>query len=64
MFTSSLSFNSSEDWSYFPSVQLSLLMTMVILITFPPMSAGKVEEIYQLNTNPARLQDHNRKKRT
>lgn len=44
MFTSSLSFNSSEDWSYFPSVQLSLLMTMVILITFPPMSAGKVEE--------------------
>ena len=37
MVTTSLSLVSNEDMSYFPSVQLSLVMTMVMLIsTFTP----------------------------
>ena len=34
----SLSLFNKEDSSYFPSVQLSLVMVRVMLITFPPMT--------------------------
>ena len=36
--TSSSNFLSNEDLLYFSSVQFSLVMTMVMLITFPAMS--------------------------
>ena len=62
MFTSSLSFISDEDWLYFPSVQLSLVMTMVILIAFPPMSAGKFEDATLIKLRFYQNQSHIRKK--
>ena len=31
-------FSSNKDWLYFPSIHISLVMTIVMLITFPPMS--------------------------
>ena len=36
--TSSLNFSSNKDWLYFPSMHVSLVMTIVMLITIPPMS--------------------------
>ena len=62
MFTSSLSFISNEDWLYFPSVQPSLVMTTVILITFPPMSAGKLEDATLIKLRFCQNQSHIRKK--
>ena len=45
MVTSSLSLFNNEDWSvYFPSAHRSLVMTMVMLIKSPPMTAGKAED--------------------
>ena len=42
--TSSLNFSSNRDWLYFPSIHVSLVMTIVMLITIPPMSV-KLEKI-------------------
>ena len=36
--TSSLTFSSKKDGLYFPSVHVSLVMTILMLITCPPMS--------------------------
>ena len=36
--TSSSNFSSNKDDLYFPPVHISLMLTIVMLITFPPMS--------------------------
>lgn len=56
MVTASSSFVSNEDWSNSPSIQLSLMMTMVMLITFFRMTAGKVNDV-TLDINAGRYVD-------
>ena len=57
MVTTSLSLVSNEDMSYFPSVQSSLVMSMVMLIsTFTP-TVHVNKKTPQLDTNERRLVD-------
>ena len=57
MVTTSLSLVSNEDMSYFPSVQPSLVMSMVMLIsTFTPIVHVN-KKTPQLDTNERRLVD-------
>ena len=57
MVTTSLSLVSNEDMSYFPSVQLSLVMTMVMLISTFTMTVHVNKKTLQLDTNERRLVD-------
>ena len=55
MVTTSLSLVSNEDMSYFPSVQPSLVMTMVMLISTFTMTVHVNKKTLQLDTNERRL---------
>ena len=44
--TGFLNFSSNEDWLYFPSLHNLLVMTIVMLITFPPMSVKYEKDHY------------------
>ena len=57
MVTTSLSLVSNEDMSYFPSVQPSLVMTMVMLISTFTMTVHLNKKTLQLDTNERRLVD-------
>ena len=57
MVTTSLSLVSNEDMSYFPSVQPSLVMTMVMLINTFTMTVHVNKKTLQLDTNERRLVD-------
>ena len=57
MVTTSLSLVSNEDISYFPSVQPSLVMTMVMLINTFTMTVHVNKKTLQLDTNERRLVD-------
>ena len=57
MVTTSLSLVSNEDMSYFPSVQPSLVMTMVMLISTFTMTVHVNKKTLQLDTNERRLVD-------
>ena len=57
MVTTSLSLVSNEDMSYFPSAQLSLVMTMVMLISTFSMTVHLNKKTLQLDTNERRLVD-------
>ena len=57
MVTTSLSLVSNEDMSYFPSVQPSLVMTMVMLISTFTMTVHVNKKTLQLDTNKRRLVD-------
>ena len=57
MVTTSLSLFSNEDMSYFPSAQLSLVMTMVMLISAFSMTVHLNKKTLQLDTNERRLVD-------
>ena len=57
MVTTSLSLVSSEDISYFLSVQLSLVTTMVMLISTFTMTVHVNKKTLRLDTNERRLVD-------
>ena len=57
MVTTFSSLVSNEDMSYFPSVQLSLVMTMVMLISTFTMTVHVNNMTLQLDTNKRRLVD-------
>ena len=57
MVTTSFSLFSNEDMSYFPSAQLSLVMTMVMLISAFSMTVHLNKKTLQLDTNERRLVD-------
>lgn len=57
MVTTSSSLVSNEDMSYFPSVQLSLVMTMVMLISTFTVIVHVNKKTLQLDTNKRRLVD-------
>ena len=57
MVTTSLSLVSNEDMLYFPSVQLSLVMTMVMLISTFTTTVHVNNMTLQLDTNKRRLVD-------
>ena len=57
MVTTSLSLVSNVDMSYFPSVQPSLVMTMVMLISTFTMTVHVNKKTLQLDTNERRLVD-------
>ena len=57
MVTTSSSLVSNEDMSYFPSVQLSLVMTMVMLISTFTTTVHVNKMTLQLDTNKRRLVD-------
>ena len=57
MVTISLSLVSNDDMSYFSSVQLSLVMTMVMLISTFTMTVHVNKKTLQLDTNERRLVD-------
>ena len=57
MVTTSSSLVSNEDMSYFPSVQLSLVMTMVMLISTFTTTVHVNNMTLQLDTNKRRLVD-------
>ena len=57
MVTTSLSLVSNEDMLYFPSVQLSLVMTMVMLISTFTTTVHVNKMTLQLDTNKRRLVD-------
>ena len=55
MVTTSLSLVSNENMSYFPSIQLSLVMTMVMLISTFIMTVHVNKKTLQLDTHKRRL---------
>ena len=57
MVTTFSSLVSNEDMSYFPSVQLSLVMTMVMLISTFTTTVHVNKMTLQLDTNKRRLVD-------
>ena len=57
MVTTFSSLVSNEDMSYFPSVQLSLVMTMVMLISTFTTTVHVNKITLQLDTNKRRLVD-------
>ena len=57
MVTTSSSLVSNEDMLYFPSVQLSLVMTMVMLISTFTTTVHVNNMTLQLDTNKRRLVD-------
>ena len=57
MVTTSLSLFSNEDMSYFLSAQLSLVMTIVMLISALSMTVHLNKKTLQLDTNERRLVD-------
>ena len=57
MVTTSSSLVRNEDMSYFPSVQLSLVMTMVMLISTLTTTVHVNNMTLQLDTNKRRLVD-------
>ena len=57
MVTTSSSLVSNEDMLYFPSVQLSLVMTMVMLISTFTVIVHVNKKTLQLDTNKRRLVD-------
>ena len=57
MLTTFSSLVSNEDMSYFPSVQLSLVMTMVMLISTFTTTVHVNNMTLQLDTNKRRLVD-------
>ena len=57
MVTTSLSLVGNEDMSYFPSVQPSLVMTMVMLISTFTMTVHVNKKTLLLDTNERRLVD-------
>ena len=57
MVTTSLSLVSKDNMSYFPSVQLSLVMTMVMLISTFTMTVHVNKKTLQLDTHKRRLVD-------
>ena len=57
MVTTSSSLVSNEDMLYFPSVQLSLVMTMVMLISTFTTTVHVNNMALQLDTNKRRLVD-------
>ena len=57
MVTTSSSLVSNEDMLYFPSVQLSLVMTMVMLISTFTTTVHVNKMTLQLDTNKRRLVD-------
>ena len=57
MVTTSLSLVSKDNLSYFPSVQLSLVMTMVMLISTFTMTVHVNKKTLQLDTHKRRLID-------
>ena len=57
MVTTSLSLVSNDNMSYFPSVQLSLVMTMVMLISTFTMTVYVNKKTLQLDTHKRRLVD-------
>ena len=57
MVTTSLSLVSNDNMSYFPSVQLSLVMTMVMLISTFTMTVHVNKKTLQLDTHKRRLVD-------
>ena len=57
MITTSLSLVSKDNMSYFPSVQLSLVMTMVMLISTFTMTVHVNIKTLQLDTHKRRLVD-------
>ena len=57
MVTTSSSLVRNEDMSYFPSVQLSLVMTMVMLISTFTTTVHVNNMTLQLDTNKRRLVD-------
>ena len=57
MVTTFSSLVSNEDMSYFPSVQLSLVMTMVMLISTFTTTVHVNNMTLQLDTNKRRLVD-------
>ena len=57
MVTTSSSLVRNEDMSYFPSVQLSLVMTMVMLISTFTTTVHVNKMTLQLGTNKRRLVD-------
>ena len=57
MVTTSSSLVRNEDMSYFPSVQLSLVMTMVMLISTFTTIVHVNNMTLQLDTNKRRLVD-------
>ena len=57
MVTTSLSLVSNEDMSYFPSVQPSLVMTMVMLISTFTMTVHVNKKTLQIDTHERRLVD-------
>ena len=57
MVTTSLSLVSNDNMSYFPSIQLSLVMTMVMLISTFTMTVHVNKKTLQLDTHKRRLVD-------
>ena len=57
MVTTSLSLVSNDNMSYFPSIQLSLVMTMVMLISTFIMTVHVNKKALQLDTHKRRLVD-------
>ena len=57
MVTTFSSLVSNEDMSYFPSVQLSLVMTMVMLVSTFTTTVHVNKITLQLDTNKRRLVD-------
>ena len=57
MVTTSSSLVRNEDMSYFPSVQLSLVMTMVMFISTFTTTVHVNKMTLQLDTNKRRLVD-------
>ena len=57
MVTTSLSLVSIDNMSYFPSIQLSLVMTMVMLISTFIMTVHVNKKALQLDTHKRRLVD-------
>ena len=57
MVTTSLSLVSNDNMSYFPSIQLSQVMTMVMLISTFTMTVHVNKKTLQLDTHKRRLVD-------
>ena len=57
MVTTSSSLVSNDNMSYFPSIQLSLVMTMVMLISTFTMTVHVNKKTLQLDTHKRRLVD-------
>ena len=57
MVTTSLSLVSNDNMSYFPSIQLSLVMTMVMLISTFTRTVHVNKKTLQLDTHKRRLVD-------